>query len=250
MENLTQIEKIVILQNLLISCATGGDASDEEYTAIRLELLADQSIKSLLPRFVTTSRSLSQFWTFIKFKYPTYQERRQYLWQEFNPLLERLENKSTSPVYSAASTVLEQFDAEHVWQVWQRALDRQTEDTDGAITSARTLLESVCKHILDDMNVVYAEGLDLPKLYKATSEQLNLAPSQHTEQVFKQILGGCQSVVEGLGSVRNKLGDAHGRGKQPIKAAPRHAELAVNLAGAMATFLVRTWQYRKENSAT
>jgi hypothetical protein len=51
-------------------------------------------------------------------------------------------------------------------------------------------------------------------------------------------------VIEGLGAVRNKLSDAHGRGKRSPKPAARHAELVVNLAGAMATFLVRTWRSR------
>jgi len=31
-----------------------------------------------------------------------------------------------------------------------------------------------------------------------------------------------------------RLGDSHGKGRSPVKPAPRHAELAVNLAGAMA----------------
>ena len=83
---------------------------------------------------------------------------------------------------------------------------------------------------------------DLPKLYGLTAELLNLSPSQHTEQIFKQILGGCKSVVEGLGALRNKLSDAHGKGKKAPKPSPRHAELAVNLAGAMATFIVSTWE--------
>jgi hypothetical protein len=49
-------------------------------------------------------------------------------------------------------------------------------------------------------------------------------------------------VVEGLGSLRNKIGDAHGTGKAAVRPAPRHAQLAVNLAGAMTTFLIETWQ--------
>ena len=69
---------------------------------------------------------------------------------------------------------------------------------------------------------------------------LNIAPSQHSEPIFKQILGGCTAVVEGLGALRNRLSDAHGQGKRPVRPAARHAELAVNLAGAMATFLVTT----------
>jgi hypothetical protein len=37
-------------------------------------------------------------------------------------------------------------------------------------------------------------------------------------------------------------GDAHGQGRNPIRPTPRHAELAVNLAGTMAAFLVSTWK--------
>ncbi|WP_407867158.1 abortive infection family protein [Phyllobacterium phragmitis] len=71
-----------------------------------------------------------------------------------------------------------------------------------------------------------------------------MAPDQHTEDIFKRILGGCQTVVEGLGAIRNKLSDAHGRGPKPARATGRHAALAVNLAGAVAMFLVETARER------
>lgn len=45
-----------------------------------------------------------------------------------------------------------------------------------------------------------------------------------------------------LGALRNRLSDAHGKGKGGVKAAPRHAELAVNLAGSTALFLLATWE--------
>jgi hypothetical protein len=120
-------------------------------------------------------------------------------------------------------------------------MERRETDPQGAITLAGTLLESVCKHILDDRGVVYENDGDLPGLYKLVAK-LNLSPSQHSEAVFRQILGGCTAVVEGLGALRNRLSDAHGQGKRPVKPAPRHAELAVNLAGAVALFLVATHQ--------
>ena len=85
----------------------------------------------------------------------------------------------------------------------------------------------------------------LPKLYHKVAALLNLAPSQHSEEVFKAILGNAQSVVNMLGSLRNKIGDAHGRGR-PVRVKPRHAQLAVNLAGSMATFLVETWNARQK----
>jgi hypothetical protein len=111
--------------------------------------------------------------------------------------------------------------------------------------AARTLLETVCKLVLDDLQIEYPDDAELPKLYKLVAEALKLAPSQHTSDAFKRILGGCTSVVETLGTLRNRLGDAHGGGRKETKPVPRHAELAVNLAGTMATFIVATWEARQ-----
>lgn len=231
---------------MLVAHATGDHADDSEYKQFREELLQDPATRILLPRFIITCRDLAQFWSFIKGKFATYQERREYLWSEFAPLIAHLEGTSGSPPDTTVSDLLERLDVEHVHLLWERAIERRVEDPSGAITAARTLLESVCKTILDEAGVGYPDSCDLPKLYHVTAEHLNLAPSQHTEKIFKQILGGCQAVVGGLGAVRNKLGDAHGQGRNPVKPAARHAELAVNLAGTMATFLVRTWEYRKD----
>ena len=69
-----------------------------------------------------------------------------------------------------------------------------------------------------------------------------LQGSLHSEEVFKQILGGVTPVVHGLGAMRNCLGDTHGQGKAPVRPAQRHAQLAVNLAGSTALFIVETWE--------
>jgi hypothetical protein len=114
----------------------------------------------------------------------------------------------------------------------------------GAITLARTLLEDVIKWLLTKQGVDYDERADLPALYRLIAANLNLAPDGHTEEVFKRILGSCQSVVESLGTLRNRLSDAHSSGPLRAKPQPRHAELAVNLAGTMATFLIATWEAR------
>lgn len=122
------------------------------------------------------------------------------------------------------------------------ALARQASDPTEAITSAGTLVETVCKHILDEQKVSYSETDDFSELYRLTADSLNLSPSQHAEQIFRQILGGCQTVVEGLGAMRTRDKDADGTGPPGVRPAPRHAELAVNLAGTMATFLLATWK--------
>ncbi len=153
---------------------------------------------------------------------------------------------TASPADDLISTALSSFDEEGVHAAWRKALERRKDDPEGAITAARALLETVCKHIIDEEKGVYGEKDDLPKLYTAVSRLLNLAPSQHTEQVFKGILGNAQAVVEGLGTIRNRLGDSHGQGKRYVRPQARHAELAVNLAGSVAMFLIETWRSIKQ----
>jgi hypothetical protein len=229
-------------ENLLISHATGGSESESRYRALRTRLTGDLAANEV-PDFVRTCRNLSQFWGYIK-KWPTYAERRNVIWGAFGPLIERLE-AGVSPVDEVVVESLTALDAEHVNLAWRKALERRSSDPEGAITSARTLLETVCKLILDDYEITYSDD-DLPKLYKKVADALQLSPSEHTEQAFKQILSGCYSVVNGLGTLRNKLSDSHGQGGKPVRPASRHADLAVNLAGTMATFLVETWVARSE----
>nr|WP_249170879.1 abortive infection family protein [Burkholderia vietnamiensis] len=169
-----------------------------------------------------------------------------FLWDEFRPLLDFLEAGGRAPADHIVSAAIEKFDAEHIKAAWSKALERRETDPEGAITSARTLLESVCKHILEETSTEHEDAPDLNKLYSLTAKELNLSPSQHTEQVFRQILGGCTAVVEGLGAVRNRLSDSHGKGKVAAKPLPRHAELAVNLAGSVALFLLATLEQRSK----
>lgn len=236
---------VIELKDGLIARATGGIFDPARYCALRNELIRASWAKDYLPDFLQKSRDLNDFWSFIKGKFHHYEERREYLRDAFDPLLTALEQGQFVPVDGTAANVLTKVDSAHVREAWQKALDRRDHDPEGAMTAARSLLETVCKHILDDYGMAYAPDEHLPKLYGKVAQQLNLAPSQHDEHVFKQILGGCQSVVEGLGALRNRLSDAHGKGSRAVKPAPRHADLAVNLAGTMASFLVQTWEANK-----
>ncbi|MDX8521517.1 abortive infection family protein [Mesorhizobium dulcispinae] len=150
----------------------------------------------------------------------------------------------SQPADMIVSDSLAAFDQSGVHAIWQRAIGRRETDPEGAITLARTLLEEVCKQIIDGSGASYNEKDELPRLYRTAAESLNLAPDQHIEEIFKRILVGCQTIVEGLGAVRNKLSDAHDKGPKPARPTGRHAALAVNLAGAKALFLVETWRER------
>jgi len=243
------IDDVEALQSIYINRATGkGDNEDErDFSLYRQSVLDHPHPPSFLPAWVKRYRNLDQFWGFIQPRFPTYAERRNFIWDEFRKLVEFAESTNTHPSDAIVSEAMDRFDAEHVRIAWAKALERRASDAEGAITMARTLLESVCKHILDEAGVIEHEMTpDLNKLYKQTASVLNLTRAQHEEVVFKQILGGCTAVVEGLGALRNRLSDAHGKGKGGAKAAPRHAELAVNLAGSMAIFLLATYEAKSD----
>lgn len=194
---------------------------------------------SLVPAWARRYRSLDQFWGFIQPKFPSYAERRKFIWDDFRALPDFAESGGEHPSDIVVSEALDRIDAEHVRIAWTKALERRSTDPEGAITMAGTLLESVCKHILDEAGMIDHETTpDLNKLYKQTAMLLNLTKAQHEEVVFKQILGGCTAVIEGLGALRNRLRDAHGKGKGGVKSAPRHVELA----GSTALFLLATWE--------
>ena len=91
MNNSDLFEKVESLQNLLISRATGGEAHEAQYKMLRSELINDSRLKDKLPRFIRTCFDLNQFWNFIKHEFSRYRERREFLWNEFKPILEMIE---------------------------------------------------------------------------------------------------------------------------------------------------------------
>ncbi|MBS7669445.1 abortive infection family protein [Croceicoccus gelatinilyticus] len=244
-----KLERAMALRDGLVAHCADGGIDEKVYRLLRREFMKDPTTSKLLPRFVRTNQDTGALWSYFKGYHKSWEPRRQHVRAEFVPLIDFLEFAG-APVDAIASEAFERFDASGIEEAWSRALMRRETDPAGAITAARTLLESVCKHILEDDegNPTYGANDDLPKLYRQAAEKLNLAPSQHSEDVFKRILGSASSVVEGLGTLRNKVGDAHANsGRRPIRPASRHAALAVNMAGAMALFLIETAEAKDAN---
>jgi integrase len=146
---------------------------------------------------------------------------------------------------AAVSEALEVFNSTYMQEVWSKALARRETDPEGAVTSARTLLEAVCKHILDSSNKEFREGTPLPQLYMETAKLLEMAPSHNLAPVFNTMFTACVEVVAVIGKLRNELSDSHGRGQFGAMPEWRHAELAVNLSGAVVMYLAAVWKGRQ-----
>lgn len=245
----TLIDTIERIKELIINRGIGkigpyDEDFSKEFTSLRKHLISSSLAKRKnFPKDMIEFQSLNMFWDKQLCKFSSYKERREYVYDLFKNLLIELESLKDFPLDEITSNSLS---LNFIDEYWRKALERRNSEPEGAITMARTLLEATCKKILNELKESYSDKDDLPKLYKTLAEKLNLSPDKQTEQIFKQILGGCQSVVSGLGSLRNKHSDAHGIIKKSYKPSTRHAELAVNLAGTMATFLFET--YKENNS--
>lgn len=228
--------KAELLLGIILNKAEQGGGDPENYQKLRQRLIITHSLKEHIPKFLFDHSRLESIRPFAQ-EMGGYKARREFFHSEFAPLINYIsENKDSSTI--ARSIVI---DNEYIHLTWQKALSRMDNDPQGSITIARTLIETVCKHILDTSNLKYNDADDLPILYRAVANSLNLAPDQHTQEVFKQILGGCFSVVQGLGTIRNKISDAHGISEKRTKPSRRHAQLAVNLSGSLCQFLLESF---------
>ena len=234
------IECVLQLKSIMVDRVThhqGGAESNSLYADIRQMLMRNEDMRNRLPHSVRMCRLLDDLWDFIKPEFPTYASRRVYFNDEFDPLLTFLEERDSNPASDALDASFQDFSIAGVHTLWQKAIERIDNDPEGAITTARSLVESVCKHILEESDEQFN---DWDNIYRRTSQLLNLAPDQQSEQSFRQLSGACNSIVGSLNEIRNRFGDAHGRSSSDAVPSARHAELAVNVAASLAIFIIRT----------
>lgn len=118
-------------------------------------------------------------------------------------------------------------------------------DFDGAITNARTLVESICLFILES-KTGQAQDYDgnLIKLHKLVASCLKMSPGDYDDANLKHILSGVFSIINGVSGLRNTFSDSHGTApsKKTYKIDERHAILTVNLAKTISEYLFLSYE--------
>lgn len=135
--------------------------------------------------------------------------------------------------------------AEHVQRI-ERSL---ADDPAQAIGSAKELLESTLKTILEGSDIEYGKRDEIPQLLKAVQTALELAPTDiHAQRkgadIIKKTLSNLGSVAIGIAELRNLYGTGHGKGSSHKGLTTRHARLAVSASAALCMFLLETYEAR------
>jgi hypothetical protein len=77
------VRRIESLQSAYTATATNDGGDVDSYELLRRELLTLSPVADRLPECVHRYRTLPQFWQFIKHKFPSYAERRTFIWGRF-----------------------------------------------------------------------------------------------------------------------------------------------------------------------
>ena len=101
-DNLLYTEILEQIQEIMLARATHEHKEEDKVSYIRLRraLMQDENMRQRLPKVVSTCRNLDVFWEFISVRYTSYPERRQYLREEFEPLILSLEGFGDIPLAS------------------------------------------------------------------------------------------------------------------------------------------------------
>jgi hypothetical protein len=120
-------------------------------------------------------------------------------------------------------------------RLWTKAKARLKDDPEGAVTAAKTMIESCCRSMIDSLGGTYTNNDDLPKLYKTLSGMLGIDASSNVEEDFKKLGGACSSIVNSISHIRNRTGDAHASSDDVNYL---QACFVVNVAGSFVNYLV------------
>jgi hypothetical protein len=223
---------------------------DDRFKELRSILLSHDAIGPSLPSFIRDARELEDAWTAVDREVArgtgAWGRRRAFIADGMRDSFRIAEALPAGASDDDIVTALGMLDSETVLRGWQRAIQRRNTDPAAAITSARSLLESVCKHILDELGVAYSKDDSVGDLYASCAKQLAVHPIATGESALKQFFQSCVATSHSLGALRNTYGDAHGSGKTVFDPSGPQAALAVDLAGALSVFLTRTLEARRQ----
>lgn len=150
---------------------------------------------------------------------------------------------------SRARTVADALDAG--WM--QKAIERLEHSIDSdpwlAIGTAKELVESCCKSILEKRGVTVSRTDDLPKLTKTLARELQLVPEGISDEAkgaktVRLILQNLSVLTQYIAELRGLYGTGHGWAGDTRGLEPRHARLAAGAAVTFIDFVTETYHCR------
>ena len=162
----------------------------------------------------------------------------------------RVISGSFVPAVKDLQTIIRSRDLTSLVVEFDRATGTIDSDPGAAITAASSIFEAFCKIYIEDEGLEMPDRVGAQSLWKVVRGHIALSPTADMDKNLKRILSGLANVVDGVSSLRNNSGSAHGRGRPQYHVEPRHARFSVNAAHALVLFLVEVWDHRMKTPVT
>ncbi|MBL1411101.1 abortive infection family protein [Sphingobacterium faecale] len=135
------------------------------------------------------------------------------------------------------------LDSDYVKQKIDLMNQNVDQATDIAIGTGKELLETVCKSVLKQKNVMTNKDWTLSQLIKNTITSLDVKPKtvanpENAERSIRQILGGIASIVQGISELRNSYGSGHGKDDDFKGLDPIYARLFIAMVADISLFIL------------
>jgi len=174
--------------------------------------------------------------------------KEQGLYEDCLEIAERL--VKNNPIQNLETSNISKIDhvliQEHVDKCDKKIIDG---DFSGAITNARSLIETVLLYIKFQLlrEDKKFDG-DLNSLYKDIAPRLNLSidKNKKIDDSFKKMISGLFSIVSGIAELGNDLGDRHGKANKNYTVEKHHTILVVNSAKAFTEFILSSYEKQKK----
>jgi hypothetical protein len=150
-----------------------------------------------------------------------------------------------TPAVAAAKVTLGGTDPGYLFQQITRMESAVGNDPSLAIGTAKELVETCCKTILESRGIAFSRSADIPELIKQTAKVLELTPDDIPDKAkavdtIKRLLSNLATITQGIAELRNHYGTGHGKIAGHKGLGSRHAKLAVGAASTLAVFLAET----------
>lgn len=142
------------------------------------------------------------------------------------------------------------FNSKHMQDQIRRMEASVETDPSLAIGTAKELIETCCKTILDERGKPVTGTPDVSTLTKATLKELKLVPegvpdAARGADVIKRLLSNLGTIGNCLAELRGLYGTGHGKHGSASGLGTRHAKLAVGAAATLTVFLFETHKETK-----
>ncbi len=156
---------------------------------------------------------------------------------------ERFHGVADVPV--AAKEAVDVLESNHIAMQVTRMEASVQSDPPLAIGTAKEFLETICKGILAERDVLLNGTENMPKLVKLTRDSLGIEDVDPNSAV-KKVISGLANAAQGVAELRGKMGTGHGPHPQAAMAQPELARLIVGASVTTGVFLLEMHRKSQE----